>query len=834
MTGNSPKIWAAANLDVISPAPLYPPSPIIIPTLQDQADTYFNMALNLSSNSDVLMTSAITNMNEVPDVNEQTVEEHIEAPALTTHDYTSSSAPDTGSVDIEITDPDKTVVSTAERVGTVSVGISTGEDMQERQTSQPGAPEAEQDVSKSNKYIHNSDAPPPVSHQVDMAASPHENSPVISQAAPEAEVLPPNLILQPTHLLPKDGQVVSSAAVPDAGAVQPSPSPTEYLPANNDQHSSTSQQAIDIQALVDSITAHAATTDAPHNPALEGMSVGDAFPQSSILPPKPPVPQQMSTDPHALSEEFAPYMPGASKSSNMHLHLNNGPTPGTYASAAAGMFDHCTSATVIPAATPMANYAISASQSSHTYGSSTASQRHSFDSQKQQWDTFLQEERKYISEAKWDRFPEGSRIFIGNLSSERVSKKEVFDIFSRYGRLAQISLKQAYGFVQYHTIAEGQAAMDNLQGIEVRGKKINLEFSRAQKKDGESNRGNRGKRDSDRQDGNRGRRDDYRPNRQPSPRRGNHRQQPSHDGNNRSRAYRESSYSSNRHRSQSPSYGSRDPYRRRSPSPLRGYLPATDPDLPRRYGADVPDVQFLLLQDVERDFVSWVQRAFISHGLRVDVMFLNPQFPRDAVIRHQVLEGVHAVVELDIRAQKLGKIPLQVFDRSAGYNNVRYDQYQDLDPTIAAQLVARTKSHSQIPPPAYGSSQYPPAQQYPPPTQGHYMPPTYPNQPYPSPIAPGAGGAPLDPAAIHKIFGSMNGQQGGPQGYAPPVGGPQVDVNALLATLSTASNGIRGYPTQHGTSYANSPTNMPPAGPHDGNPAQHVQDIMTQLARYRQ
>lgn len=61
---------------------------------------------------------------------------------------------------------------------------------------------------------------------------------------------------------------------------------------------------------------------------------------------------------------------------------------------------------------------------------------------------------------------------IGNLSSERVSKREVFDIFSRYGRMAQISLKQAYGFVQYHDVAEGKAAMDHLQGVEVGGRKI--------------------------------------------------------------------------------------------------------------------------------------------------------------------------------------------------------------------------------------------------------------------------------------------------------------------------------------------------------------------------
>ena len=109
---------------------------------------------------------------------------------------------------------------------------------------------------------------------------------------------------------------------------------------------------------------------------------------------------------------------------------------------------------------------------------------------KQLWDQFQADEKRYTSEAKWERFPEGSRIFIGeffvshvrqaacsqwcvgNLSSERVTKREVFDVFHQFGRLAQISLKNAYGFVQYHTIAEGTAAMQAAQGIELGGRRI--------------------------------------------------------------------------------------------------------------------------------------------------------------------------------------------------------------------------------------------------------------------------------------------------------------------------------------------------------------------------
>lgn len=62
----------------------------------------------------------------------------------------------------------------------------------------------------------------------------------------------------------------------------------------------------------------------------------------------------------------------------------------------------------------------------------------------------------------------------GNLSQERVSKRDVFELFHQYGRLAQISLKSAYGFVQYHTSSDAQAAMNALQGAEVKGRKISM------------------------------------------------------------------------------------------------------------------------------------------------------------------------------------------------------------------------------------------------------------------------------------------------------------------------------------------------------------------------
>lgn len=67
---------------------------------------------------------------------------------------------------------------------------------------------------------------------------------------------------------------------------------------------------------------------------------------------------------------------------------------------------------------------------------------------------------------------ETTNLFTGNLSQERVSKRDVFEQFHRYGRLAQIAIKSAYGFVQYHSVAEASAAMRELEGTEIRGRKI--------------------------------------------------------------------------------------------------------------------------------------------------------------------------------------------------------------------------------------------------------------------------------------------------------------------------------------------------------------------------
>jgi hypothetical protein len=60
----------------------------------------------------------------------------------------------------------------------------------------------------------------------------------------------------------------------------------------------------------------------------------------------------------------------------------------------------------------------------------------------------------------------------GNLPTERVTKRDLFHIFHSYGKLAQISIKQAYGFIQFLEASSCKRALEGEQGAVVRGRKV--------------------------------------------------------------------------------------------------------------------------------------------------------------------------------------------------------------------------------------------------------------------------------------------------------------------------------------------------------------------------
>lgn len=372
----------------------------------------------------------------------------------------------------------------------VSAEDPTGPGMSAAQATQPSQP------SHTAHPAQDALVPPESDHQPAAASAVQEALPGASASGPASD---------PASLPQHSQQPQQSVASPDPDKVDPDKldkaAPSEeqqpgVQPEDVDMNEGGDPDAtaIDIQKLVDEITAKAeaeaeaeASSEQPPakpSPSLQTQSPPSMDVDQPSLPPKPSLTQEQSEQTYSQP----PY------------HHGPMPTAPTYSSAPAAnpsqpAFSAPNGAPGAPMSQPPTyNPAPSFASYPNAYPPGTAPPQASANNGaglQQTYDEFLADERKHMSEAKWERFPDGSRIFIGkfgfnsprhqalsltglagNLSQERVSKRDVFELFHQYGRLAQISLKSAYGFVQYHTSSDAQAAMNALQGAEVKGRKI--------------------------------------------------------------------------------------------------------------------------------------------------------------------------------------------------------------------------------------------------------------------------------------------------------------------------------------------------------------------------
>jgi len=107
------------------------------------------------------------------------------------------------------------------------------------------------------------------------------------------------------------------------------------------------------------------------------------------------------------------------------------------------------------------------------------------------------------------RHPPNSRVFIGNLASENLTKQEVVDVFEKYGRLVEEPvMRRSFGFVQYSSQAPAAEAIRCEQGKILGGRRIDLSFADNRDPRRTNEGGRHGRRDDDR-DG-RGREDRHR------------------------------------------------------------------------------------------------------------------------------------------------------------------------------------------------------------------------------------------------------------------------------------------------------------------------------------
>ncbi|EEB08587.2 poly(A) binding protein Nab3 [Schizosaccharomyces japonicus yFS275] len=262
---------------------------------------------------------------------------------------------------------------------------------------------------------------------------------------------------------------------------------------------------------------------------------------------------------------------------------------------------------------------------------------------------FLETEKKIMSSWYPGQFPDASRLFLGNLPPEKVSKREVWKIFEKYGRLAQISLKQTYGFAQFFTNEECAAALHSEQGTMLQGRKLHLDTSKPQKK-----------------------------------------YQQQIGALKRSRRSR-----SPERRSASPSRlrGKRD-QRSRSPNITHFHELRTPEEYSMSMRHAVPDCQIVVTDDCARTFVRYVEKVFRTHFLSTDTMYLSSQTSLSSIVRQLLLENVMAILYINTNLERSGKVSLQIFKKTSKEFEIHYDEYTNIDAPIAAELLARAKSNA--------------------------------------------------------------------------------------------------------------------------------------------
>ena len=255
----------------------------------------------------------------------------------------------------------------------------------------------------------------------------------------------------------------------------------------------------------------------------------------------------------------------------------------------------------------------------------------------------------------------------------------------------------------------------------------------------------------------------------------------------------------------------------------------------------------MLNEGLPRDFIRWVEDTFRQSGLRIDVLIMSPRLDETAVVQRQIVEGVLAVVRLDMGTLAKRKIDIQIFNRKAGANNVVFNNYVDLDPSTAAALVMAAKQETNQAVLAPPSNPF--AQGYGAPQPAPFIPPV-----------PGNAAAnqtnlsslisSLDPNSLSQLLGAMSGNTAAqapqpPQAIAPDLARllSQVPTPAVVPPAYNAPAAPAPPPAAPPQQFANPYQNpfggqppQPPAAPPAANPQQpqpDMNEIMAQLAKYQ-
>lgn len=409
MTPDAPEYYTRPTTP-LSPLPFYPPQPSNIPVIQNQIDPIFNM------------TSTHTETANIPELSEQSHADTQLATAdndMDTVDHTSFS------------DPYDEEESAVEDVTKAQVSKSTDTDDDYAMTFDSDGEEtsSRNDVSSANTEQESQPLPPPVSDIVETLPSdvPDTSPSITTQDRQEnlPHSLPTTSTFSLTAATPRD------APVADESNVIQAPTETQQSQAQPHIYEDVSNGGIDIQQLLDNITATAEANATPTSANTSNSNFpfsSSGLPAHSSLPPRPQITQKPSLHlpytpqyqtgppgypPPGLSSLRPPGVPPAPGTSTDARNALPPPPPASFQPPPShiqpGHVNQVYPQTQRGATQERPGAGIDATdaldEGEVTWGPSV----------QKLYDEFLADERMYVNEGLWDRFPVGSRLFIGEI-----------------------------------------------------------------------------------------------------------------------------------------------------------------------------------------------------------------------------------------------------------------------------------------------------------------------------------------------------------------------------------------------------------------------------------
>lgn len=363
------ELQATASLSPVSPSPVHTASPLVVPALQDTVDSIDAMvAAAAAAASDDAPSSGGpndgTNGQTMRPGNGVEIQNGLAPGPDRRHEQQQTQPPAVSPIyhDEPGSDPQDFVDDDNDPYGddTTSQGNAPA--------AVNPAPAQNQDPDDADDYAKIFDSP----INPDEGEDADDNYPEPAQQ----HNVPPSTV--PSSRVPATAAGTSSTVAPLSSNL----ADVAHSSSSAAQPKADTQPSIDLQKLLAdlSLPNPSLSSSTPPEPSASHSAAAPASPPSSSLPPRPP-------QPNAAAQSYpAQHHPAGTSTAASSAPPSEPASPG------------------MPP------------RSGKASGQRDGSQPGSRSNTRQQWSQYLNDERQYMTEAKWDRFPEGSRIFIGNSS----------------------------------------------------------------------------------------------------------------------------------------------------------------------------------------------------------------------------------------------------------------------------------------------------------------------------------------------------------------------------------------------------------------------------------